>query len=104
MNDAKMPASMSCRKVSALASASLDRSLTFQERFILRAHLLFCRACNEYSRQIRTIDAFLRKRLKEPDTFSEESGDRLSDVRRTRILEKMRDALRTDDPDRPHDH
>ncbi len=45
----------SCKKVAQLASESLDRPLTLQERLLLRFHLLFCKFCSRYLRQLKFL-------------------------------------------------
>lgn len=85
---------MSCRYVSTLVSASLDRLLSFQERFALRAHLLFCRACNEYSRQIRILDKVLRRRMTTPEDLPETGEVALGEEARTRIVRTVGDEIR----------
>ncbi|MGD0814392.1 MAG: zf-HC2 domain-containing protein [Verrucomicrobiota bacterium] len=45
-----------CKEAIRLQSAALDRNLTLTERFGLRLHLVLCRWCRAYGRQV----AFLR--------------------------------------------
>ncbi len=47
----------SCKEVSMLVSAALDRKLTRAERFKVRVHLLFCRACGNFSEQMEILRA-----------------------------------------------
>jgi hypothetical protein len=46
---------MSCRKATRLISESRDRTLTRTERVMLRWHLLCCRACRRYDRQLEGL-------------------------------------------------
>lgn len=48
---------MNCRQASQLVSQSLDRRLSWRERFGLRLHLLICDACAEFQRQMRLLRA-----------------------------------------------
>ncbi|MHB1286534.1 MAG: anti-sigma factor family protein [Leptospirales bacterium] len=104
MDHSKIHSLMSCREISALASASLDRSLSLQERFILRAHLLFCRACHAYSRQIRLIEKIIRTRLKNLETLSESPDNGLAEAARARILAKLRATSQKKESDPSHDN
>ncbi len=88
---------MSCRDVSALVSANLDRSLSIQERFVMRAHLLFCQACNEYSRQIRILEKALRTRMSEEERFLENTEIGLSEGSRNKIVQSLREEIRRRD-------
>lgn len=44
-----------CSDMSALISRSMDERLTRRERFAAGLHLLYCRACARYRRQLRLI-------------------------------------------------
>ena len=46
---------LSCKEISQLASESFDRALTFQERLSLRFHLLACKFCSRYVRQLKFL-------------------------------------------------
>jgi hypothetical protein len=47
--------SPSCKEAARLQSVALDRTLTPVERFGLRFHLLFCKWCHAYGKQIRFL-------------------------------------------------
>ena len=51
---------LSCRDSSELLSRSLDEPLPFGTRVGLRFHLLICRFCRRYGRQIRALDRIAR--------------------------------------------
>lgn len=46
---------LSCKQSSQLVSKSLDRPLTWRERFAVRLHLLICVYCRRYASQLRWI-------------------------------------------------
>ena len=50
---------LNCKQASHLVSQSLDRRLSFAERFGLRLHLLICAGCRQFSQQL----AFMRDAL-----------------------------------------
>ncbi len=51
----------SCRTASALLSQGQDRPLTLPERLRLRAHLLACRSCRHFSRQLDFLRRAVRR-------------------------------------------
>ena len=51
----------SCRRVTFLISASLDRVLSWRERVALRLHLLICGPFRLFQRQLRLLRAFVRE-------------------------------------------
>lgn len=48
---------MSCKKISELMSASLDRPLSFSERLGMFTHSLICKGCTHYKQQMLFIRA-----------------------------------------------
>jgi len=50
-----------CEGISRLASESLDRDLGPMERIALRSHILYCKACRRYRRQIEYLRLAMRK-------------------------------------------
>jgi hypothetical protein len=51
-----------CEDASALASRELDEPLSRLERAALRCHLMLCRSCRRYRRQIGLIRQVVRRR------------------------------------------
>lgn len=50
---------LSCSEASQLSSDSLDRSLSIREHIEWIVHLLLCKACRLYRRQIRQLQGAL---------------------------------------------
>jgi predicted anti-sigma-YlaC factor YlaD len=50
-----------CEGIARLASESLDRELGRMERIALRSHVLYCKACRRYRRQIEHLRCSMRK-------------------------------------------
>lgn len=46
---------LNCEKTSQLISQSLERSLTFRERFSLKLHLIICRYCKKFSQHLEVL-------------------------------------------------
>lgn len=75
----------SCKEVSRLVSESMDRELTFRQRFSMRLHLMMCSLCSRFRRQL----AFLREAALAFGEGGEEGGQpanlQLSPQARARI-------------------
>jgi hypothetical protein len=79
--------SPSCREASRLQSEALDRPLSFRRRLGLRIHLLLCKWCRRYGRQL----TFLRRAAREhPDEIVESLPQTLSVEARERIKRRLR--------------
>jgi hypothetical protein len=75
-----------CKTAARLQSEALDRKLPLRQRFGLRVHLLLCKWCRRYGKQI----IFLRKAAHEhPDEMAEPVPQKLSDEARERIKQRL---------------
>ena len=80
--------SPNCREASLLQSEALDHSLSRGQRFGLRLHLLLCKWCRRYGKQIR----FLRQAVHEhPDEVNDASPQSLSPEARERLKQSLRE-------------
>lgn len=75
---------LSCKEVTRLASESLDRDLSFKEHVAMKLHLMMCRMCQRYSKQLKFI-AFVTKKLSTEEDeinripgLSKEAGKRIN--------------------------
>jgi hypothetical protein len=76
-----------CKAATRLQSEALDHRLTFRQRVGLRLHLLLCKWCRRYGKQI----TFVRNASQaHPDEVAAAVPDRLSDEARERIRQKLR--------------
>ena len=48
---------LSCKDASRLVSQSLDRPISVRERLALGFHLMFCKFCRRFARQLSQISA-----------------------------------------------
>ena len=78
---------LSCKEISVLLSKSWDRDLSWWERAAVRSHLLYCRGCRQFGKQLHFLRAAGR-RLAQPETLPDDV--QLSAPARRRI----RDAVR----------
>jgi hypothetical protein len=75
---------LNCRQASQLVSASQDRKLGFMEWLGMRLHLIICRNCQAFERQLHQLRRWLRR------GESEDVGPPLSVKARKRIAEALR--------------
>ena len=47
---------LSCKEATRLVSEGLDRELPFWRRMSLRLHVVMCRGCSRYTRQITVLN------------------------------------------------
>ncbi len=72
-----------CSEISRLVSASMDRTLPLYQRIGIRIHLMMCRYCARYRRQLlflrRVVKAMSATDTGDPPsaTLSQESRDRI---------------------------
>ena len=86
-NAALRTLSPTCREASRLQSDALDQPLTLAKRFGLRVHLLLCRWCRRYGKQIR----FLREAAHEhPERLNDATPGTLSLEARERLKQSLR--------------
>lgn len=57
---------LTCRQATQLLSERLDRPLLFLEQTNLQIHLLACRSCRRYGKQVKTLSQ-LSKEFKKFD-------------------------------------
>ena len=77
-----------CRQVSRLQSDLLDQPLSLPKRFGLRLHLLVCKWCRRYGKQIRFLHEAVHEHTDElsqaaPRTLSPEARERLKNSLRS---------------------
>lgn len=73
---------LNCQQTSQLVSQSLDRRLTWQERFALRMHLWMCKYCKRFQQQVIALRAALSRQVSKIES---DTSIRLSDVAKTNI-------------------
>ncbi len=52
-----------CREASELLSQGQDRPLSLGEKFALKAHLLLCKGCRNFGKQLDFIRAAMKRYL-----------------------------------------
>ena len=73
-----------CEEASFLTSRELDEPATLAEKLALRGHILVCRSCRRFRRQLLFLQAALHRRSADPegaaagqDVLSPEARDRI---------------------------
>lgn len=77
---------LSCKELVARSSDYLDRQLSFRERMAVRTHLLACRHCRRFIRQMRLTQATLRILPEGVDPELDRLAARLAEQRRNSSL------------------
>jgi len=77
-----------CNEVSRLTSQALDEKLALRHRLGVKIHLLFCKWCRLYKKQLQVIDDMLRRCA--VDNLTDDSIC-LSDAARERMKESLED-------------
>lgn len=78
-----------CQQASRLQSDALDRPVGFLARLGLAVHLLLCRWCRRYGKQIRLLRRLVHEH---PDSLSEARPSELSAEAKKRLKEALRRA------------
>ena len=80
---------LDCQHASQLISKSLDRQLSWRERFAVRLHLFICQYCTRFSQQLMTM----RKALKRmSQTIENDPEIRLPVESKNRIAQSIESA------------
>ncbi|MEK7322823.1 MAG: zf-HC2 domain-containing protein [Pseudomonadota bacterium] len=73
---------VSCKEVSQLVSRSLDHPLPISERLVVHMHLMVCKLCSRYRRQLHFLQRAARRL---PEHLDETAMPPLSDEAKQRI-------------------
>ena len=77
---------ISCKQAAELASQSQDRPLKLTERLALRFHTIGCKACLQYTQQLRV----LRSVCERIDDDGALASPQLADDARERIRQRLK--------------
>lgn len=87
---------LSCKEATRLVSEGLDRELPFWQRLGLRLHVVMCRGCSRFARQITALNRIIADHY--GDGPPGEVPERLPPDSVQRIKSSLRQATpRTDD-------
>jgi predicted anti-sigma-YlaC factor YlaD len=87
-----------CREVSELVSRSLDHELPRAERLAITLHLLYCKACRRFRRQVLTLKIAMARLASDPSSAELAEIPQLAPQARERIKRALRagDAPRSE--------
>ena len=85
-----------CETASELASQEMDEPLGFPDRMALRAHVLICRSCRRFKRQLSWIRVAARALDRDRADSAEQAT--LSAEARRRITQALREEKKGDGP------
>ncbi|HEX9850000.1 hypothetical protein [Candidatus Deferrimicrobium sp.] len=80
---------LSCKDVTRLISESMDHSLPLGKRVGVRFHLLICKFCARYERQLLLIRETVRRLVATEDGPGESHGESLSEEAKGRIRKSL---------------
>lgn len=83
---------MSCKEATRLVSLSMDTSLPVGRRLGLRLHILICKGCARFERQLLSIRALLRRSGVASALLERRGEEALSEEARERIRNSLRGA------------
>lgn len=81
---------LTCKDVTRLISESMDTSLPIGKRIGMRLHLLICKFCSRYERQLLLIREAVRRIVATEGKPGEPPGELLSEEAKERIRESLR--------------
>jgi hypothetical protein len=80
-----VPIVTSCKQAARLVSVSFERRLTLRECFSMRLHLMMCKTCTFYSRQIKALRAIFTRHEEVLSNTPAADDEKLSDQAKQRI-------------------
>lgn len=81
---------LTCKEAIRLVSEGLDRELPWPRRLGLKMHLLMCRHCSAYNRQIRGLARVFHLRFSESRAIEDRHGESLTPETRAKIKSALR--------------
>ncbi len=82
---------LSCKEVSRLVSDSMERELPLRKRISLRVHLMMCKLCKGYKRQILFLRDAMRHYTASLDSDTPQPKEALSPEARKRIQNALKE-------------
>lgn len=79
---------LSCKEISLLLSRACDERLPWRVRLAVRLHLLYCRGCTRFEKQLRFLRSAARQFANRLDSASHQG---LTEAARRRIRSSMAD-------------
>jgi hypothetical protein len=80
---------LSCKENSVKISESLDQTLPPAERFMMKAHLLICKSCQHFSKQMQLLHSAIQHSDEITEHPDKQNPLKLSKETRQRILNNI---------------
>jgi hypothetical protein len=80
-----VPIMASCKQAARLVSISFERPLTLREWFSMRLHLIRCKTCTFYGRQIKALRAIFTRHEEVLTNTPASNDEKLSDQAKQHI-------------------
>lgn len=81
---------LTCKETSFKVVESLEKELSLSERFKMRTHLLMCKSCQRFAKQMQLLHNVLQQHLMYSRNLSKSAQEKLSEEARLRILKKIK--------------
>lgn len=78
-----------CEDITRLISKSLDTRLSIREKWQVRIHIIGCKLCHRYQKQLAAMDRMFKKSAAIFKTDHENAGEGLSEEAYQRIKTEM---------------
>lgn len=77
-----------------MISEGLDRDLPWSKRLAVRMHVLMCKSCNAYRRQVKAIDKLVRGASERGQALGGDPSASLDDQQKARLKASLREHPR----------
>ena len=79
-----------CDVTTQMISESLDHKISLRKRLKIRLHVMFCKLCRRYQRQVKTMHTLFELRLQGEEENTLPKGSTLTSEARDRIKQILR--------------
>jgi hypothetical protein len=87
-----VPIVTSCKQVARLVSMSFERKLTGREWLSMRIHLMMCKTCTFYGRQIKALRAIFTRHEEVLSNTPASDEEKLTDQAKARIKKTINEC------------
>lgn len=77
---------LNCKQATFLYSKSLETKISVFEKIKLISHLMICKHCRRFSRQIKNIETNFQEKI---NTFEKKTGEQLSENQKIELKSKI---------------
>lgn len=79
-----------CDVITQKISESMDHKISLRNRLKIRLHVIFCKFCRRYQRQLKTMNTLFELRLQKEEENILPKGPTLTSEARERIKQNLR--------------